>query len=288
MKRCLNCDLSFSSPQWSCPGCGNFPEEINGFLSFSPGIEANSGFNEDFFSKLADLESKNFWFQSRNRLIIFVLRQYFPYAKKFLEVGCGTGFVLNGILDALPSLKIYGSEISVKGLSYAYHRLPNIDLFQMDARSIPFRGELDIIGAFDVLEHIEDDIKVLSEMNSALKSTGGIIITVPQHKFLWSASDEHAHHIRRYSKKDLIEKIEGAGFIIERITSFVSLLLPIMILSRMNFYAKNKNFDPLAELKINNIGNAILKNIMAIEFLAIKFGINFPVGGSLLVVARKK
>ena len=65
-------------------------------------------------------------------------------------------------------------------------------LIQMDARSIPYTDEFDVVGAFDVLEHVEQDAEALSAMYRACRTGGGILITVPQHKFLWSAVDEYA------------------------------------------------------------------------------------------------
>ena len=145
----------------------------------------------------------------------------------------GPGFVLKGIQETLPSLCLEGSEIFDDGLTLAQARLPGVDLYQMDARQIPFESEFDVIGAFDVLEHIVEDDAVLTQMFRATRAGGGVLITVPQHPFLWSASDEHALHQRRYSRAELRKKVERSGFQVERITSFVSLLLPLMICSRM-------------------------------------------------------
>src|SRR4030095_11666933 len=151
-------------------------------------------------------------------------------AKTFLEIGCGTGFVLSGVKEALPSLTLAGSEIFSEGLGFAAQRLPDVDLFQMDARRIPFREEFDVIGAFDVLEHIQEDEAVLTQMYAATKKGGGILITVPHHPFLWSGSDEFARHARRYKTRELCDKVRRAGFHVLRVTSFVSVLLPALIL----------------------------------------------------------
>ena len=103
----------------------------------------------------------------------------------------------------------------------------------MDARRIPFECEFDVVGAFDVLEHLVEDESALAQMFNAARPGGGLLVTVPQQRYLWSASDEYAMHQRRYSRAELRAKVESAGFQIERITSFNSLLLPLMILSRM-------------------------------------------------------
>ena len=96
----------------------------------------------------------------------------------------------------------------------------------MDARRIPFRDEFDVIGAFDVIEHIEEDVAVIDEVGRALRPGGGFVMTVPQHPALWSPQDEHAHHVRRYTAAGLRRKVEAAGFEVVRMTSFVRLLLP--------------------------------------------------------------
>ena len=154
----------------------------------------------------------------------------------------------------------------------------------MDARQIPFEREFDVVGAFDVLEHIAEDELVLSEMFKATRPGGGILLTVPQHQFLWSELDRHSMHQRRYNRAHLRGKVERAGFCVERITSFVSFLLPLLILSRR----KRKDQDLWAEVpRMNRSLNAFFEKTLAAERALIRSGISFPAGGSLLLVARK-
>ena len=115
---------------------------------------------------------RNFWFRARNKLIIWALRRYFPNAATFLEIGCGTGFVLAGVRQAFPKLRISGSDIFTEGLVFARERAVSVSLFQMDARCIPFTEEFDVIGAFDVLEHIEEDVDVLRQMFKSTRVGG--------------------------------------------------------------------------------------------------------------------
>lgn len=257
------------------------------FPSFAPELAADTGFKDQIFHELARLEARNFWFRARNRLIQWALRRYFSDAQNFLEIGCGTGFVLSGMASIFPEIELLGSEISSVGLVHAAARIPNAKLFQMDARAIPFREEFDVIGAFDVIEHIHEDEAVLREIHRALRPDGGIMLTVPQHAFLWSHADEHACHVRRYAARDLARKVKAAGFTIERVTSFVSLLLPLMMASRARRPAADETYDPLAELRIGGMTNVVLEKIMDAERLLIRAGLNLPAGGSLLLVARK-
>lgn len=288
MKKCLSCDNKFDSERWICPNCGASPEKSGKFLIFSPEFAyKNQGFEAKYFNYLPALEEKNYWFRSRNQLIICAFQQYFPGARKYLEIGCGTGYVLRGMRQKFPGLEFAGSELFLAGLLYAEQRLPGIPLYQMDACNVPFFEEFDVIGAYDVLEHIEDDQLVLDQMYQTCKPGGGIILTVPQHRFLWSALDDYSYHKRRYDRRDLLEKVEKSGFAPLRATSFVSLLLPLMIISRIG---KRKFFDPSdpSEFNISSTVNKFLEAVLSIERFLIQRRISFPMGGSLLIIAKKE
>lgn len=290
MKICLACNKRFSSDSWQCLSCHSHIQLIDNFLSFSPELAfTNPGFKSIYYEKLVQLEEQNFWFRARNHLICWALGHYFPSAASFFEIGCGTGFVLSGINQNFPHLNLFGSEILSAGLDYTNKRVKNTTFFQMDARQIPFENEFDVIGAFDVLEHIDEDEIVLQQMYQALHKVGGIIITVPQHPFLWSSYDVNACHIRRYKAKELKMKVVKAGFKVIKITSFVTFLLPLMLGSRL-FRSKSneKNHDLFSEFKIPYMINGFFEKILNLERLLIQKGISLPVGGSLLLVAKKE
>ena len=248
----------------------------------------NIGFKTHYFKELAALEARNFWFRARNKLILWALHKYSPKLTTFLEIGCGTGFVISAISKQFPEAKLAGSEYLEEGLVYARQRLPDAEFTQMDARHIPHDSELDAIGAFDVLEHIEEDEAVLQQIFKALKPGGTVFISVPQHRWLWSAVDEYACHVRRYGATELNEKVRKAGFEINRSTSFVSTLLPAMYLSRwMQRNDMDVKMDAMAELRINPLLNKIFEWILYLELAMIRCGVNLPAGGSRLLVARK-
>ncbi len=286
MRLCVSCGEVFDSIDWVCPVCRHQPETLDGHTAFAPELaQTNDGFEAEFFPRLFELEGNNFWFRSRNRLLVWTLEQYFPRARNFLEIGCGTGYVLSGIHRALPELKLSGSEIYAAGLSCAAERLPGIELFQMDARQMPFKEEFDVIGAFDVLEHISEDEQVLAQMFQATRRGGGIILTLPHHPALWSASDNYAHHVRRYTTRELIAKVTRAGFEVTRTTAFVSLLLPLMLVSR---FRQRKHYDPKRELDPGPAINVICEKTLDVERIMIRAGLSLPLGASLLMVARRK
>lgn len=288
MKVCLHCKYIFYSDEWTCPSCGHQPERLNGIEAHSPEFANDGGgFKPEYFSELSRLESENFWFRARNELILWALRNYKPDASTFLEVGCGTGFVLSGISRACPKLALSGSEIFLAGLSHAAKRVPSAHFMQMDARRVPFVEEFDAIGAFDVLEHIEEDEIVLAQLHRALRPEGLLLLTVPQHPWLWSAADEHACHVRRYTGNEIESKIVESGFEILRSTSFVTCLLPAMAISRILEKRRRDKFNAKRELSINAILNKVFYLLMKFDLVGIKAGINYSLGGSRLIVARK-
>ena len=184
-------------------------------------------------------------------------------------------------------MSLNGSEIFLEGLTHAVARVKSAKFMQMDARNVPFADEFDAIGAFDVLEHIEEDETVLVQLHRALKPDGVLLLTVPQHPWLWSASDEYACHVRRYTRTDIEAKLREAGFQLLRSTSFVTTLLPAMILSRKAQKKNNRAYDPTSEFKMNPFLNKLFYNLIMFELAGIRLGFNYPVGGSRLVAAKK-
>lgn len=292
MKICSSCRRRFDSDHWRCPNCGHSPQLYHGYMAFAPEqLQTVQVFDADYFPRLFALEESNFWFRSRNRLIAWALEYHFPHARTLLEIGCGTGYVLSGIHQRKGSLKLWGGDIYTEGLDYARKRVPQATFLQMDASNIPFEDEFDVIGAFDVLEHSDEDHRILQEMFKATTPGGGILLTVPQHQWLWSSQDEMAFHKRRYSQADLAIKVRKAGFTIRRMTSFISLLFPLMVISRMisrRQKSEETGDDELRSLKIHPIMNIIFEKICTVERGLIRRSVPFPMGGSLLCIAVKE
>jgi SAM-dependent methyltransferase len=290
MKVCLACEQRFQADGWQCPACGKQPAYHAETLVFAPALAAeNDGFGAAYFANLAPLEASNFWFRARNRLLIWALHHFFPQARSMLEIGCGTGFVLAGMHTAYPTMQLAGSDIFIEGLDFARQRVPQATLFQMDARAIPYDQEFDVVGAFDVLEHIDEDEQVLAQLFQATRPGGGILLTVPQHRFLWSYVDDYSFHKRRYTRHELLTKVERAGFVPVLVTSFVSFLLPLMLLSRLRWLSPHAraHFDSTAELAVAPHINATFEEVLQIERLLIAKGYTLPAGGSLLLVGKR-
>jgi SAM-dependent methyltransferase len=246
-------------------------------------VTASPGFDPAHFVALAAAEQASFWFRSRNALILWALRRYAPVGwSRFLEVGCGTGFVLREIRRAFPAATLAGTELFAEGLRYAADRVPDAELRQLDARAMTYEAAFDVAGVFDVLEHIDDDQAVLRGLHLALRPGGLLLLTVPQHMWLWSGQDVVAAHIRRYSANEIHARVRAAGFTIERSTSFVSLLLPALVAKR-----RGSGSAKIEDLRQPRPLDLALACVMAIERAGIRAGLSYPAGGSRLVAARR-
>jgi SAM-dependent methyltransferase len=291
---CLECDqaLKLRGTDYFCPRCDKVIPTMHGILSFVESDLSEYGYKKDFFPCLDRVESNHFWFKSRNKMILQFLRKYgqriFNNVHRMLEIGCGNGNVLRYLRKQ--GINCEGGDVFLESLVHC-RKKDNAPLYQIDASRLPFSNYFDIIGIFDVIEHIEDDKKVFAEIYKALKIGGMVILTAPAGKRLWGKYDEVAFHKRRYSKNELIAKLESAGFIVERITHFVFLLFPVLWLFRRineKMYKKLNREEYLnKELHVHPFFNRIFFWILEIERKIIRF-MNVPFGSSLIAVAKKE
>jgi SAM-dependent methyltransferase len=288
MRRCVSCDTRFEGSTWVCPTCRYEPARAGEVLLFAPdGAKGDGGFQPEAFDALPGIEEKSLWFRSRNRLIVWAIAQHFPRADTLFDLGCGTGYVLAALRRAFPRLRLTGAELFPEGLSYARSRVPDATFYQLDARDIPFDREFDVVGAFDVLEHCDDDRSFLAGMRRAVKPGGGVVITVPQHPWLWGPSDEFARHCRRYTRTELVAKVRATGLRLELVTSFVTLAFPLMVLSRLRDRIAPTSYDPAREHTEARRLDPLLDALARAELEWIQRGLSLPVGGSLLAIARR-
>jgi 2-polyprenyl-3-methyl-5-hydroxy-6-metoxy-1,4-benzoquinol methylase len=267
---------------------------VEGIRCYSPEVASSyANYPDDGF----DLTDKNgessFWVRSRNRLFKRIVYDNLASMgkTKFLEIGCGIGGFIQQIAGN-KNLEITGSEIYLKGLLYAKKNLPNVAFIQFDVTQGLIGEEFDLIAAFDVIEHIEDDVAAIKNINKMLHKGGSLIITVPQHKFLWSKLDEILKHKRRYSRRELVTKLQENGFDIRHVTSFLFVLFPLMLISRIFDKGRDQShFDKVAlekRVKFSNALNWIFDLFMRIDEVLIRLGISLPFGGTLVIVAGKR
>jgi SAM-dependent methyltransferase len=253
----------------------------------TPLTAKKGGYPSEALTTLAGIEAGHFWFENRNRLVEWAVQRYFPGARSLLEVGCGTGFVLAALRAVRPGLALTGTDLLPQALTIARERAPDAHLLAQDARELDAVEAFDVVAACDLLEHVPEDSLVLDRLHAVAVPGGGLIVTVPQHPRLWSATDEYAGHVRRYRRRELVARVEAAGFDLLLVTSFVALPLPLMLLSRL-LLSPPATGPHHAELTPPAAVNRLLHGLLGVERLAIRLGVSWPAGGSLLAVARKR
>jgi len=239
---------------------------------------------EEHYQQDSRLADDAWWWSARRAILERVIGRFITDVPQpeILEVGCSTGSNL-GMLSGFG--KVSALEISDTAAAECRERFPSIPLFR-DPIPAPLGQKFQIICAFDVIEHIEDEEITVKWLHDHLNEGGLIFVTVPAMQFLWSQYDVDAHHYRRYDKHRL-EVALSERFSIEYMTYFNTHLFPPIALVRMlqragilNLRGKDK------EIGSGRMANSILREIFAAEKMWIPH-MSLPFGVSLLAVARK-
>jgi len=254
-------------------------------------IQPEGGYDAAYFAKLAAVEDRHFWFMSRNQVIGQVTRSLvndLPGGYRMLEMGCGTGNVLRELEKVCDRGTVIGADLFDEGLAIAQQRV-SCALVRSDIRQFAFDRPFDLVGIFDVLEHIADDAAVLDDLYRAIKPGGALLVTVPAHMALWSYFDEAAKHCRRYEPAELRTRLTEAGFEIEYLTSYMTAIAPLMWLGR-KCSSRGKANDAQRverELRVRPGINGLLKALLAMERPMIRWRQRLPFGSALLAIARR-
>ncbi len=215
-------------------------------------------------------------------------------AARVLELGCGTGNVLRVLEHICRGATVIGMDLFGEGLRFARQRT-SCPLIAADVHHPPFIVPFDLVCAFDVLEHLQDDLEVLKAVRKLLRSEGTLALTVPAHPSLWSYFDVASRHCRRYRPKELKRKLAAAGFDTLYLTQFMAALFPLTWLKRRlgsTPSGKSTEMHPdtcrnlaLAELRIVPVLNLLLTAFLALEAPWLARGFRLPLGTSLLAIA---
>jgi SAM-dependent methyltransferase len=233
------------------------------------------------------VEDSHWWFVGRRAILEEFLRQIIQNPKseiqnpKILDVGCGTG----ANLEMLAQFgEAEGVDVSDDALEFC--RAKGLKTHKGLAEKLPFEDEsFDLVTALDVVEHLDDDVSGLKEMNRVLKSGGKTLIFVPAFMWLWGVQDDISNHRIRYTKKQIVERLEKAGFEIERAT-YANLTFFAPILAGRTLM-KITGIKPESE---NNVNVSALNGIFGKIFSAERFWLknfNFPFGVSIVITAKK-
>jgi SAM-dependent methyltransferase len=241
---------------------------------------------EHTYPILFRVEQSHWWHIGRRKILAGfveeICRQVTDRRPRILDVGCGTG-------ANLIMLSKYGDAegVDVSDDAIAFCRERGLDKVRLGAgEALPYEdGTFDLVTAFDVVEHMDDDLAGLSEMHRVLRPGGRALLFVPTFMFLWGLQDDVSHHRRRYRLPQLRRVLEQAGFEIERTTyANITFFLPILLVRKLmrltGIRAETENNINVSAL------NGVLGRVLGAESTVLRY-LNLPFGVSGLCVAKK-
>lgn len=241
----------------------------------------------ELYEEHALLERDQWWFVARRAIIEAVLTRHLPIAtdRQILDVGCGTG-------GMLPMLARFGHVSGIEGDAAAVEHCQEV-FTEFEVRQgeiptdVPSAGTLDVVTAFDVIEHIEDDLVALQSLRAAVRPGGAVVVTVPALSWLWSDHDVVNGHQRRYSRRRLMDVIRRADLDLAHVSYFNTVLLPTVAVARMAQRLRQPAVTPHSDFTMPGAWlNRVLTRTMASErSLVCRRGL--PIGVSLVAVARR-
>lgn len=239
-----------------------------------------------------ELEDISFWFDHRNRCIVELLA-LFPPKGLFFDIGGGNGFVSSAIQNANWPVALL--EPGIHGAKNARLRGIGTIISSTFEDAGFLDGTVPSAGAFDVLEHVADDLRFLQLLSRSLSKGGRLYLTVPALGWLWSGEDDEAGHYRRYTCRDLHRVIEQAGLQVEYLTYFFTVLpVPILLLRslphRLGVLRSSRQTSQFTRREHNAPRgwlNFVLRVLLNRELQKIRAGRKMIFGSSCIAVARK-
>jgi SAM-dependent methyltransferase len=233
------------------------------------------------------VDEHHWWYRGRRRVIRAELdRLPLPVAATILDAGCGSGRTLVELVDY--GRQVSGIELNTDAAELARGRdLGEVRVGRLE--ELPWDdATFDLITCLDVIEHVPDDVAALVELRRVARPGGWLLVTVPAYQALWSRHDEANHHYRRYSRASLRGAARSAGWQIERVSSFNTLLLAPAAAVRLAQRRMRRDNADTNDLDLGPAWlNDVLERPLALEASWLARGRTLPVGLSLLAVLRR-
>ena len=228
----------------------------------------------------SSLRQPNYWwYRARADLLETVLGGYLGQPSQMLDVGSADG----------PSVRWMRGN----------HRQVSLDLFPEGLRpgegvcgsasALPFRDEaFDVVAAFDVVEHCEDDALAVSELNRVLRPGGRMLLSVPAYDWAWSDHDVRAGHYRRYTRPRLVQLVERAGLTVERSTYAFGSVFPFFLAERVTRRLRQRAGRP-SQQSLTTVPGSLDKVLTGLSHLDRRMlrRWDLPFGSSVFLAATK-
>lgn len=234
------------------------------------------------YRQMAELDQRHWWYRARREILADLIRREAmpPSGAQILEIGCGTGHNL-AMLGQFGTVD--GIELDDEARGVAEQRLGR-KVMNAPLPELAGIGDrrYDLIAALDVIEHVDDDAAAIAAIAGKLKPAGKLVMTVPAHRWMWSAHDVVNHHKRRYSKAAVDRLVESSPLRLDKSGYFNSLLFPLAIAERLASKLRGKD-DADVKLPPRPL-NAALEAVFAAERHLVG-RVPLPPGLSLFAVA---
>ncbi len=286
---CPNCQevLSLKGEALVCPKCLIQVKKKDGIFVFHPKyLRSFSSHTLEGLESIHNVESHHFWWCTRAKYILRIIRKYVNKNSQLIEIGAGSGNVSRVLQNE--GFRMAVGEIQLPALYWAKEYGIN-DLYQFDLNLPVFKKHFDVVCMFDVLEHLEDDDLAIKSVKTMLKEKGKVVITVPAHKWLWNKRDVLERHRRRYKLKEIKDLLLQNGFKVIMCKHFFVSILPLLAVRK--FFSCAEGVECIQDeirdnVKINPLINKLLCYMVTLENLILgKF--SPKIGGSIAVVAEK-
>ena len=149
-------------------------------------------------------------------------------ARRIVDVGAGSGVFARLLLERTDC-----QEAMCVDPAYEQDRDETVNGKPLRFRRAYEGTNFDLILLMDVLEHVDDDVALLSDVATSVRPGTPVFITVPAFGFLWSAHDVFLEHRRRYTAKMLVRSMTGAKLTVNRIRYFYLGIFPLVALLRL-------------------------------------------------------
>lgn len=246
--------------------------------------------DKNYYVEYFDLERNNWWFKARLNIIASQIKKHFNGRTdlQILNVGVATG-ATSQMLEQFGTVK--SVEYDKDCYEFVKARL-NLDLEQGSILDLKFANNTyDLVCAFDVIEHVEDDNLAVSEMFRVCKPNGKVFITVPAFMVLWSQHDVVNHHYRRYTMLQLKKLLQNHGELVFYSYFNALLFLPIFTVrvagKILPFLFKRKGSGSDFSMFNPNWLNQLLYQLFMLENAWLKLRLRFPFGVSAMIMAKK-
>ncbi len=232
------------------------------------------------------VDEHHWWYRGRRRIIRAELdRLVLPAGARVLDAGCGSGRTLQELVDYG---RVNGLELNTEAAELARQRgLGEVEIGRLE--ELPWDdGTFDLMTCLDVIEHVPDDVAALIELRRVCRPGGWLLVTVPAYQGLWSRHDVANHHFRRYSRPRLRGAAAAAGWRIERVSAFNSLLLAPAAAVRLAQRRRGAGNGDTSDLDLGPAWlNDALEWPLALEARWLARGRSLPAGLSLLALLRR-